>query len=98
MIDGGMSESYRSETGIAGYTLVSNSYGLRLVAHAPFLSREDAVSGERRENPVSEMVEEYPRRLLVRDTDEGKRMSLCIEELYELLDAYRSGLVREKHR
>lgn len=98
MIDGGMAESYRSETGIAGYTLVSNSYGLRLVAHAPFLSREDAVSGEGKENPVSEVVEEYRRRLLVRDTDEGKRMQARIEDLYELLEAYRLGSVREKHR
>ena len=46
IIDGGFSKAYQKVTGIAGYTLVYNSYGLMLVAHEPFVSVEEAVVKE----------------------------------------------------
>ncbi len=41
------SRAYQPETGIAGYTLIYNSYGLKLVSHAPFESTEKAIRKER---------------------------------------------------
>lgn len=46
IIDGGFSKAYQDKTGIAGYTLVANSYGMRLVAHEPFESTESAIKNE----------------------------------------------------
>lgn len=98
MIDGGMSRPYQSETGIAGYTLISNSYGMRLVAYEPFTSTDDAIRNERDIHSVTEVVQKTSNRLSVRDTDEGKRMVKSIGELYDLLEAYRLGMIREKPR
>lgn len=98
MIDGGMSRPYQSEAGIAGYTLISNSYGMRLVAYEPFTSTDDAIRNERDIHSVTEVVQKTSNRLSVRDTDEGKRMVKSIGELYDLLEAYRLGMIREKPR
>ena len=96
MIDGGMSRPYQRETGIAGYTLVYNSYGMRLVAHDPFRSAEEAVTTENDIHSVTEVVQLSDRRLSIRDTDNGKRMEENVAELTALLEAYRAGTVREK--
>lgn len=96
MIDGGMSRPYQRETGIAGYTLVYNSYGMRLVAYDPFRSTEDAIRNESDIHSVTEVVELSNRRLLIRDTDNGKRMEENISELTALLEAYRAGRISEK--
>lgn len=96
MIDGGMSRPYQRETGIAGYTLVYNSYGMRLVAHDPFRSAEEAVKTESDIHSVTEVVQLSDRRLSIRDTDNGKRMEENVAELTALLEAYRAGTVREK--
>ncbi len=96
MIDGGMSRPYQRETGIAGYTLVYNSYGMRLVAYDPFRSAEEAIKNESDIHSVTEVVQLSDRRLLIRDTDNGRRMAENIAELSALLDAYRAGTVREK--
>lgn len=58
MIDGGMSRPYQRETGIAGYTLVSNSYGMRLVAYEPFSSTEDAIRNETDIHSATEVVKD----------------------------------------
>ena len=96
MIDGGMSRPYQRETGIAGYTLVSNSYGMRLVAYEPFSSTEDAIRNETDIHSATEVVQKTSDRLSIRDTDEGRHMQTRIEELTELLDAYRLGVIRER--
>lgn len=96
MIDGGMSRPYQRETGIAGYTLVGNSYGLRLVAYEPFISTEDAIKNESDIHSVTEVVQLADRRLCVGDTDEGRRMKENIEEIKQLLEAYRTGEIKEK--
>ena len=96
VIDGGFSKAYRKVTGIAGYTLIYNSYGLILSAHQPFTSAEAAVSEETDivSNQVS--VRYTSTRRLVGDTDNGKALRERIDELIHLLDAYRRGIIKEK--
>ena len=96
VIDGGFSRAYRKVTGIAGYTLIYNSYGLVLTAHEPFTSAEEAVRNERDIFSHRTTVWEARRRKLVGDTDTGTALKERIEELKILLDAYRTGLIKEK--
>lgn len=95
IIDGGFSKAYQGVTGIAGYTLVYNSYGLRLVSHEPFKSRIDAIINEKDIHSDTVVVEEVNKRHLVADTDAGKDMKKTIEDLEELLRAYRNGSISE---
>ena len=98
VIDGGFSQAYHKETGIAGYTLVFHSRGFQLVQHEPFTSTEDAI--ERGTDIVSTMqiVEMNERRLRVEDTDKGRELRHQIDALKELLYAYRSGFLTEHER
>ncbi len=96
IIDGGFSKAYQGETGIAGYTLIFNSWGLRLVAHEPFTSTEDAILRGTDIHSDRVMVEKYTTRLTVGDTDRGQDLRERIRELEELLEAYRSGRIAEK--
>jgi fructose-1,6-bisphosphatase-3 len=95
VIDGGLSRAYQKTTGIAGYTLVDDSYGLRLVAHPPFESTQQAIESELDTAPQTEVLESSPVRKRVKDTDEGRDIQQRIDELQELLDAYRTGLIKE---
>ncbi|WP_276914700.1 fructose-1,6-bisphosphatase [Parvibacter caecicola] len=96
MIDGGFSEAYQPTTGIAGYTLISNSYGFILAAHQPLGSREDAVLHERDIHSSRRVVERVDRRTLVADTDRGRELAAQVEELKALLEAYRTGRLKER--
>ena len=96
VIDGGFSKAYQKETGIAGYTLISNSHGLLLAAHQPFESMQQAISEDVDVDSETEIIESFPARLRVKDTDCGKRIMQHIAELQELLNAYRSGRIKEK--
>ncbi len=96
VIDGGFSKAYQAKTGIAGYTLIYNSYGMMLVAHKPFTSAEEAIANETDIHSERIMVEMAPHRMHVGDTDNGRALKERIEELTELLAAYRSGLIIEK--
>lgn len=96
VIDGGFSKPYQKETGIAGYTLIFNSYGLTLTAHEPFVSSEKAVKEEMDIVSKRVAVELMPERMHVGDTDNGKRIMEKIEELKELIKAYRIGEIIEK--
>lgn len=95
LIDGGFSKTYRRKTGIAGYTLTYNSYGLTLSAHEPFDFSDSAVRDELDIVSHQEAVEYADRRILVGDTDYGKRMMSRIDELKELIRAYQSGEIAE---
>jgi fructose-1,6-bisphosphatase-3 len=96
VIDGGLSKAYHKVTGIAGYTLISNSYGLMLCAHEPFTSAEEAVAKE--SDIVSRQISVHytAMRRHVGDTDTGAALKERIEELRALLDAYRRGIIKEK--
>lgn len=96
IIDGGFSRSYQDKTGIAGYTLVSNSYGMRVVAHEHFESMEDAIRKESDIFSDSINVETYLKRKKIADTDIGMEIRTSIMQLEELLQAYRDGLIIEK--
>ncbi len=98
VIDGGFSKAYQGETGIAGYTLIFNSWGLRLVEHKPFTSTEDAIRYGTDIHSDKIMVERYTRRLQIADTDLGGMLKERIEELERLLAAYRSGEIVEQSR
>ncbi|MBQ8662751.1 MAG: fructose-1,6-bisphosphatase [Eubacterium sp.] len=96
IIDGGFSKAYQSKTGIAGYTLIYNSYGLILAAHEPFESMEKTVLQEICAPSHIIMEQNVNKRKTVADTDTGKVLRENIAELEELLEAYRSGELIEK--
>lgn len=98
IIDGGFSSTYRSKTGIAGYTLTYNSYGLTLSAHQPFKSVDDSIVNEMDIKSSKEAVQLTGKRILVGDTDVGKKMMGRIEDLKELIQAYQSGLIPERDK
>ena len=98
IIDGGFSKAYQSKTGIAGYTLVANSHGMRLVAHEPFESTESAIIHESDIFSDSMVVETAPVRIRVSDTDIGTELKERIKQLELLLQAYRDGTIIEKQR
>ena len=97
VIDGGFSRAYQPETGIAGYTLVFHSRALQLVQHEPFESRQKAIEEGLDIKSNSFLVEFNTQRMLVKDTDKGKALRKQIEELKQLLAAYRLGLVKERN-
>ena len=96
IIDGGLSKAYQRTTGIAGYTLRYSSYGLTLVAHEPFTSRENAIINETDLHSERQIVEKVERKL-IKDTDKGKELKDQIADLEKLLDAYKNGSISEKY-
>lgn len=95
IIDGGFAKAYHEKTGIAGYTLVNNSWALRLVSHEEFESKEAAIMNESDIFSASIEVENYHVRKRVADTDEGQKIQKQIDELEQLLIAYQEGLIAE---
>ena len=91
IIDGGMSKSYQKSTGIAGYTLISDSVHLTIATHKPF-------EKGKLNTPETKEIETIAKngRLRIKDTDRGKEIMANIEDLKELLDAFRSGLIKER--
>lgn len=96
VIDGGFSRAYQKQTGIAGYTLIYNSYGLLLVAHEPFESTEAAIVKENDIHSELTVVQRVHNRILVGDTDNGRDIKEQVEDLEQLLTAYRNGEIIEK--
>ena len=96
VIDGGFCKEYHSTTGIAGYTLIYNSHGLRLKAHHPFRSVDEALGENRDIHSDSEIVETGTHRMMVLDTDSGENISKKIDDLKKLLSMYRSGKLQPK--
>ncbi len=97
LIDGGMSTTYRKQTGIAGYTLIFNSYGLAITSHLPFESINDMI--EKNHEMISQkyVVEKVDRRILVGDTDKGKKLLSDIKDLKNLMFLYDLGVISEKY-
>ncbi|MBQ9215447.1 MAG: fructose-1,6-bisphosphatase [Prevotella sp.] len=96
VIDGGFSEAYHNETGIAGYTLVFHSRGFQLVQHEPFTSQRDAIVRETDIKSTTQIVEMSTHRMLVADTDKGDELRTQVADLKKLLYAYRHGILKEK--
>ena len=96
VIDGGFSQAYHKETGIAGYTLVYHSRGLQLVQHEPFTSTNDAILQGTDIVSTTQIVEMSSHRMLVSDTDKGKEIKQQVKDLEALLYAYRHGFLKER--
>ena len=91
IIDGGLSKAYQGKTGIAGYTLIFNSRHLALAEHKPFDPKKEST-------PKVSIVEKMRKRIMVADTDDGKELARRIEDLKELVAAYRKGALKERVR
>ena len=98
VIDGCFSKAYHNETGIAGYTLVYHSRGVQLVQHEPFTSMEDAIKQGTDIKSTTQIVAMSNRRMLVAEKDIGLELRKQIEDLKELLYAYRYGFIKETER
>lgn len=96
VIDGGFSRGYQSKTGIAGYTLIYNSFGLQLISHQPFESTEKAIKEETDILSSKIILKHNKVRKRVGETDIGEELKKQIEDLKKLLEAYRRGLLKEK--
>ena len=96
VIDGGFCKAYQATTGIAGYTLIYNSHGLRLKSHRPFNGVARVLSNNEDMESDSVQVESFARRRYIADTDSGAVLCRRIEALEALLAAYRSGDIQEK--
>ena len=97
VIDGGFSKAYQPTSGIAGYTLTFGSRYMRIVAHQPFAGKQNAVQSNADIDNESDIFERMETRLRVADTDEGQNLQARVDELMDLLDAYRAGAVTENH-
>lgn len=95
VIDGGFSKAYHSRTGIGGYTLLYNSYGLELATHKPFTDRQDAVENDTDILSTKRVVDRELERKKVRDTDNGRLLREQSDDLKQLLKAYRTGRIQE---
>lgn len=87
VIDGGFAKSYQKTTGIAGYTLLSNSYGMQLAAHQPFTSKDDAVKNGTDIISVMRLVDQVEHRTKVKSTNIGQAI---YQEMADLEELYRN--------
>jgi len=95
IIDGGLSKAYQSVTGIAGYTLVSNSHQIYLSEHEPFTTLTDAVCDAKDMHSRFILFKSFDERVKIEDSDDGKEILAQIDDLLELLEAYRSGIIKQ---
>lgn len=95
-IDGGFCRAYQATTGIAGYTLIYNSYGMRLSSHEKFEGTLDAIKNNTDICSTFVVSERVTTRIRVGETDKGKQILATIKDLEQLLAAYRSGLIKEQ--
>ncbi|OVE68531.1 fructose-bisphosphatase class III [Clostridium diolis] len=98
VIDGGFSKAYQPKTGLAGYTLIYNSFGLQLVSHQPFESTEAAIKEETDILSTTLLLEQVVNRKRVEDTDVGVNLKQQIDDLKMLLNAYRKGLIKQQNK
>nr|MBP9921087.1 fructose-bisphosphatase class III [Proteiniclasticum sp.] len=95
VIDGGFAKAYQKETGIAGYTLIYNSHGMNLVSHEPFESTKKAIIEEKDIVSTVMVLESVTSRRRVADTDTGYELKSQVEDLLQLVNAYRKGYIKE---
>lgn len=95
IIDGGFAKAYQEKTGIAGYTLIYNSWGMILTSHNPFESKQVAIEQEQDIGATTVLVQKIAHRQLIKDTDKGKELMEQIAELKALKQAYISGDLKQ---
>ena len=96
VIDGGFCKAYQKSTGIAGYTLIYNSHGMRIKAHRPFESVEKALEENKDIESQTEVFETERKRMMIGDTDIGIEVAQTIDDLHALLAAYREGIITQE--
>ncbi|MFA6936591.1 MAG: fructose-bisphosphatase class III, partial [Bacilli bacterium] len=89
-------KAYHHSTGIAGYTMFFNSWGIRLAEHEPFQGIEYVIKENKDIISTTVVYESTHKRLTVGDTDIGKELRNQIDDLMLLLNAYRAGLIVER--
>ena len=97
VIDGGFSRAYQATSGIAGYTLIFTSRNMRIVSHRPFAGKRAAIAENHDMAGDIMIIEKMEKRMKVAQTDAGKRLQGQVDELLQLLEAYRCGAVTENH-
>ena len=97
VIDGGFSRAYQKTSGIAGYTLIFSSRYFRIVSHQPFAGRNEALSRNHDIDNDTLIIEKLERRMKVAQTDEGVDLQAQVDDLVQLIEAYRNGAVAENH-
>ena len=98
VIDGGFCKAYQKTTGIAGYTLIYNSACFRLVAHEPFVGRAAAIRKNYDIASTTQVFERLESRAMILQTDIGRKLQGQIDELVDLVAAFRSGAIVESHK
>jgi fructose-1,6-bisphosphatase-3 len=93
VIDGGFARAYQRKTGIAGYTLVFNSWGILLATHQQDEANSSADLEIHDINCTTEIIENQSRRIRIKDSDAGQEIQHRIDELMALKNAYQEGLV-----
>ncbi len=95
VIDGGFCRAYQPTTGIAGYTLVYDSWGIHITAHEPFPGKETAIRDNKDILSTSMAFDRSENRIRIRETDTGHALQQTIDDLKELLAAFRRGEIKE---
>ena len=98
VIDGGFCKAYQPTSCIAGYTLIFNSYNIRIVSHQPFAGRQDAILNNHDIANDSLVFERMDSRMKISETDNGRILQEQVNDLRLLLLAYRTGAVPEDHK
>ena len=95
VIDGGFCKAYQPKTGIAGYTLVSGSTGMRIIAHEPFSSLAMAIKNNEDIHSSIDIQKSMSKRITIADVDKGKEIKQQINNLLLLIEAYDKGIIKE---
>ena len=98
VIDGGFCKAYQKTSGIAGYTLIYNSRNYRIVSHQPFDGRQNAITLNHDIDSYSVVFDTLEKQAKVAQTDNGVELQAQVNDLMDLLSAYRAGLVNEDHK
>lgn len=96
VIDGGFAKAYQGQTGIAGFSLISNAYGRQLIAHEPFDSTEKAIHKELDIAYSETLLGQSDHMLRIHELDEGRMLSEKIKDLKTLLQYFESGAIQER--
>ncbi len=94
IIDGGISKAYQKVTGIAGYTLINNSFGMKLIAHQPFTSKEKAVREDEDVVHSVQILNPNAKGKTVAETDRGMNIKREMDDLMDLLECYHEGTIK----
>ena len=76
--------------------MIFNSHGIRIKAHYPFKDVHDVLVNNTDIDSESMQVELEPKRVMIGDTDNGKKILQMISDLKALLEAFRNNIILER--